>query len=227
HVPPYDDLRIIAGQGTVGLELVEQLPGVDVVLVPVSGGGLISGIATAVKSLRPQATVLGVEPELAADAQQSLRSGEHTAWDPDDTYRTLADGLRTPALGAHPWQHVRRNVDDIITVSEDGIRSAVRHLAVAGRLVAEPSGAVTTAAWLERDLPSGRTAAIVSGGASDPDLPPPLLRPGGSACRPPHLPWRRPRGARPRAPRTQPRISLLGTVLPMQGAAVFRTGAGC
>src|SRR5699024_9936897 len=84
---------------------------------------LISGIATAVKSLRPQATVLGVEPELAADAQQSLRSGEHTAWDPDDTYRTLADGLRTPALGAHPWQHVRRYVDDIITVSEDGIRS--------------------------------------------------------------------------------------------------------
>lgn len=178
HVPPYDDLRIIAGQGTVGLELVEQLPGVDVVLVPVSGGGLISGIATAVKSLRPQATVLGVEPELAADAQQSLRSGEHTAWDPDDTYRTLADGLRTPALGAHPWQHVRRYVDDIITVSEAGIRSAVRRLAVAGRLVAEPSGAVTTAAWLERDLPSGRTAAIVSGGSIDPDLLAQVLRTG-------------------------------------------------
>lgn len=170
HVPPYDDPRIIAGQGTVGLELMEQLPDVEVVLVPVSGGGLISGVATAVKSLGPQVTVIGVEPELAADAQQSLRSGEHIAWDPDDTYRTIADGLRTPTLGAHPWQHVRRYVDDIVTVGEDEIRAAVRHLAVAGRLVAEPSGAVTTAAWLGRDLPSGRTAAIVSGGSVDPSL---------------------------------------------------------
>src|SRR5699024_27178 len=122
---------------------------------------------------------------------------------------------------------VRRNVDDIITVSEDGIRSAVRHLAVAGRLVAEPSGAVTTAAWLERDLPSGRTAAIVSGGALAPALLAPLLRTGWTVCRPPHLARRRTPGARPRAPRTQPRITLRGTVLPMQGAAVFRTGAGC
>ena len=170
HVPPYDDPRIIAGQGTVGLELMEQLPDVEVVLVPVSGGGLISGVATAVKSLGPQVTVIGVEPELAADAQQSLRGGEHIAWDPDDTYRTIADGLRTPTLGAHPWQHVRRYVDDIVTVGEDEIRAAVRHLAVAGRLVAEPSGAVTTAAWLGRDLPSGRTAAIVSGGSVDPSL---------------------------------------------------------
>lgn len=170
HVPPYDDPRIIAGQGTVGLELMEQLPDVEVVLVPVSGGGLISGVATAVKSLGPQVTVIGVEPELAADAQQSLRGGEHIAWDPDDTYRTIADGLRTPTLGVHPWQHVRRYVDDIVTVGEDEIRAAVRHLAVAGRLVAEPSGAVTTAAWLGRDLPSGRTAAIVSGGSVDPSL---------------------------------------------------------
>jgi len=170
HVPPYDDPRIIAGQGTVGLELMEQLPDVEVVLVPVSGGGLISGVATAVKSLGPQVTVIGVEPELAADAQQSLRGGEHIAWDPDDTYRTIADGLRTPTLGALPWQHVRRYVDDIVTVGEDEIRAAVRHLAVAGRLVAEPSGAVTTAAWLGRDLPSGRTAAIVSGGSVDPSL---------------------------------------------------------
>lgn len=170
HVPPYDDPRIIAGQGTVGLELIEQLPDVEVVLVPVSGGGLISGVATAVKSLRPEVTVIGVEPELAADAQQSLRSGVHARWESEDTYRTIADGLRTPSLGRHPWRHVRRYVDDIVTVGEDRIRAAMRHLAVAGRLVAEPSGAVTTAAWLERDLPSGRIAAIVSGGSVDPAL---------------------------------------------------------
>lgn len=170
HVPPYDDPRIIAGQGTVGLELVEQMPGLDVVLVPVSGGGLISGIATAVKTLRPDVTVLGVEPELAADAQQSLRSGERTAWEPEQTYRTIADGLRTPSLGVHPWEHVRRYVDDIVTVTEDQIRAALRHLVLAGRLVVEPSGAVATAAWMHLDLPAGRTAAIVSGGSVDPKI---------------------------------------------------------
>lgn len=170
HVPPYDDPRIIAGQGTVGLELNEQFPDLDVALVPVSGGGLISGTATALKALRPAVTVIGVEPALAADAQQSLRAGERTAWDPEDTYRTIADGLRTPALGTHTWEHVRRTVDDIITVEEDEILAALRHLVVAGRLVAEPSGAVTTAAWLSRDLPSGKTAAIVSGGSIDPAL---------------------------------------------------------
>ena len=168
HVPPYDDPRIIAGQGTVGLELIEQLPDVDVVLVPVSGGGLISGVATAVKTVRPEVTVIGVEPELAADAQQSLRSGERTSWDAELTYRTAADGLRTPMLGALPWEHVRRLVDDIVTVSEDEIRAALHHLAVAGRLVAEPSGAVTTAAWMAQELPAGKTAAIVSGGSVDP-----------------------------------------------------------
>lgn len=168
HVPPYDDPRIIAGQGTVGLELIEQLPDVDVVLVPVSGGGLISGVATAVKTVRPEVTVIGVEPDLAADAQQSLRSGERTSWDAELTYRTAADGLRTPMLGAVPWEHVRRLVDDIVTVSEDEIRAALRHLAVAGRLVAEPSGTVTTAAWMTQELPAGKTAAIVSGGSVDP-----------------------------------------------------------
>lgn len=170
HVPPYDDPRIIAGQGTVGLELVEQVPDVDVVLVPVSGGGLISGIATAVKSLRPEVTVIGVEPELAADAQQSLRSGHHTAWEPEETYRTIADGLRTPSLGVHPWEHVRRYVDDIVTVTEEQILAALRHLVLAGRLVVEPSGAVATAAWLHLDLPAGKTVAIVSGGSVDPRL---------------------------------------------------------
>lgn len=170
HIPPYDDERIIAGQGTIGLELLEQVPDVDVILVPVSGGGLISGIATAVKSLRPEVRVIGVEPELAADAQQSLRSGERATWDVLDTYRTIADGLRTPSLGERTWPHVRRYVDDIVTVSEEQILDAVRHLAIAGRLVAEPSGAVTTAAWLTQELPAGKTVAIISGGSTDPAL---------------------------------------------------------
>lgn len=171
HVPPYDNPRVIAGQGTAGLELVEQLPEVDVVLVPVSGGGLISGIATAVKALRPQARVIGVEPELAADAAQSLREGRRVTWTGEQTYRTVADGLRTTSLGVHPWEHVRHRVDDIVTVTEEQILAAVRHLALAGRLVAEPSGAVATAAWMHDLVPAGATtAAIVSGGNVDPAL---------------------------------------------------------
>ena len=171
HVPPYDDLRVIAGQGTVGLELLEQVPDVDVVLVPVSGGGLVAGIATAVAALRPGVRVIGVEPELAADAAESLRAGRRVEWAPERTYRTVADGLRTTVLGVHPWEHVRRYVDEIVTVSEDQIRAAMRHLAVAGRLVVEPAGAATVAAWMHGLVPDGpTTAAVVSGGSVDPAL---------------------------------------------------------
>jgi threonine dehydratase len=166
-VRPYDDPAIIAGQGTVGLEIVQDLPDVDTVLVPVSGGGLISGVATAVKALKPDTLVIGVEPALAADAAESFRSGSRVAWTPEQTYRTIADGLRTTSLGEIPWRHVSRYVDDIITVDDDQIRDAVRRIASDCRLVAEPSGAVSTAAYLHRaaDLPAaGRFAAVVSGG---------------------------------------------------------------
>lgn len=173
-VPPYDDRRIIAGQGTVGLELVEDLPatgpgGLDAVLVPVSGGGLISGVAAAVKALAPHVKVIGVEPELAADAAESLAAGERRVWPFADTHRTIADGLRTNSLGVLPWEHVRQLVDGIVTVTEDEIRAAVAVLARRGRLVAEPSGAVTTAAYLYRaaQLPGHRFAAVVSGGNLD------------------------------------------------------------
>lgn len=174
HIPPYDDPRIIAGQGTVGLEIVQQLPNVDTVLVPISGGGLISGVATAVKALNPETRVIGVEPELAADAAQSFREGHRVTWEQGLTYRTIADGLRTPALGVHPWEHVKRYVDDIITVSEEQILAALRHLTLAGRLVVEPSGAVATAAWMHDLVPNqhdgGTMAAVVSGGSVDPAL---------------------------------------------------------
>jgi threonine dehydratase len=169
-VRPYDDAAIVAGQGTAGLEIISALPDTDVVLVPVSGGGLISGVATAVKSVNPNTRVIGVEPELAGDATESFRSGRRIAWTPEQTYRTIADGLRTTSVGEIPWRHISRYVDDIITVSEDEIRDAVGRLAVDARLVAEPSGAVSTAAYLHHssELPErGRFVAIVSGGNVD------------------------------------------------------------
>jgi threonine dehydratase len=171
-IPPYDDLRVIAGQGTVGLEILEDDPEVDVILCPVSGGGLISGIAAAAKALRPQVQVIGVEPELAADASESFRTGELVSWPTDQTYKTIADGLRTSSVGELPWEHIRRFVDGIITVSEREIRDAVRLIAFGSRLVAEPSGAVATAAHLfhSDELPPGRRVAVVSGGNVDPAL---------------------------------------------------------
>lgn len=172
-VPPYDDPYIVAGQGTVGLEIAEDAPDeLDTVLVPVSGGGLISGTAAAIKLACPGVRVVGVEPELAADAQESLRAGVRTAWPVADTYRTIADGLRTPSVGVLPFEHISAYVDDIVTVSEDEIRATVALLARRGRLVAEPSGAVAPAAYFHRaDELGGRVfAAVVSGGNLDPAL---------------------------------------------------------
>jgi threonine dehydratase len=176
-VPPYDDPWIIAGQGTVGLEIAEDATALDLdlrtVLVPVSGGGLISGAAAALKLTMPGVRVIGVEPELAGDAAASLRSGERQVWAYADTHRTIADGLRTNALGLLPWEHVQTYVDDILTVTEEEIRAAVAVLARRGRIVAEPSGAVATAAYLYHpdELPPGRSvAAVVSGGNLEPSL---------------------------------------------------------
>ena len=167
-IPPFNDEKIIAGQGTAGLEIIEDLPDVDLVLVPVGGGGLVSGVATAVKLLRPQAKVVGVEPALAADAQASLRAGKIVAWSGEQVGRTLADGLRTQHIGEINFEHIRRYVDDIVTVSEDEIREAMRRLAMGARLVAEPSGAVTSAAFFFHadGLPHAEKAvAIISGGS--------------------------------------------------------------
>lgn len=166
-VRPYDDPAIVAGQGTVGLEIVQELPDVDVVLVPVSGGGLIGGVATAVKSVKPNAVVIGVEPELAGDAAESFRTGERVTWTPEQTYRTIADGLRTTSVGETPWRQIQRYVDGFLTVTEDEIGDAVVRVATGCRLVAEPSGAVSTAAYLHHagELPAdGRFVAVVSGG---------------------------------------------------------------
>lgn len=172
-VPPYDDEKIIAGQATCGLEIVEALPDVDLVLSPVSGGGLLSGTATAVKLLKPDAKVFGVEPELAADATESFRTGSIVSWPAELTSRTICDGLRTQSVGVRNFAHIQRYVDGIITVTEAEVRAAMRAIVTTARLVPEPSGAVTTAALLfhAHELPRfTKAAAIVSGGNVDPAL---------------------------------------------------------
>jgi threonine dehydratase len=172
-VPPYDDEKIIAGQATCGLEIVEALPGVDLVLSPVSGGGLLSGTAAAIKLLRPAAKVFGIEPELAADTAESFRTGKIVTWSAELTSRTIADGLRTQSVGELNFAHIRAYVDGIITVTEAEIRAAMRAIVATTRLVPEPSGAVTTAALLfhSAELPPYRNAvAILSGGNVDPRM---------------------------------------------------------
>jgi len=172
-IPPYDDEQIIAGQGTCGLEIVQELSDVDLVVSPVSGGGLLSGIAAAVKQLRPQTKVFGIEPELAADTAESFRTGRIVTWTAEQTSRTLADGLRTQSVGVRNFAHIQAFVDGIITVTEAEIRSAMRAIVAATRLVPEPSGAVATAALLfhAHQLPVWRKAvAVVSGGNVDPVL---------------------------------------------------------
>ncbi len=172
-VPPYDDEVLIAGQGTIGPEILEDLPEVETVLVPVSGGGLISGIAAAIKLSRPDVRVIGVEPELAADARASMKSGRLVEFPAEQVGRTVADGLRVRRLGETPFEHVRAFVDDIVAVAEEEIIEAMRRLALRVRLVAEPSGAVTFAAYLfHRDelSASRRTVAVISGGNVEPRL---------------------------------------------------------
>ena len=172
-IPPFDDRAVIAGQGTIGLEIAADCPQVDLVLVPVSGGGLISGIAAAVRACCPRAAVVGVEPELAADARDSFRRGERIAWPAADTQRTIADALRVEQVGVLPFAHLRELVTDIVTVTEDEMRTAVRLLARHARLIAEPGGAAAVAAWLfhSAELPAARTpVAVLSGGNIDPAL---------------------------------------------------------
>jgi threonine dehydratase len=172
-VPPYNDERIIAGQGTVGLEILEDLPSVQTVLVPVGGGGLISGVAAAIKLSNPGIKVIGVEPALAADAQASLRSGHIVSSSAEQVSLTLADGLRTQSIGSINFEHIRKFVDEIVTVSEEEIRHALKLLSRDPQTLAEPSGAVTLAAFLfhARELPDTMTnVAVISGGNIDPDL---------------------------------------------------------
>lgn len=172
-IPPYNDEQIIAGQGTIGLEILEDLPEVETVIVPVGGGGMISGVATAVKQSQPSVNVIGVEPALAADARASLRAGKVVQLPAAEVIRTSADGLATQSIGDINFEHIHQYVDDIVTVSEDEIREAMRLLAGNPKTIAEPSGAVAVAAFLfHRDeLPHARVnVAVISGGNIAPDM---------------------------------------------------------
>jgi threonine dehydratase len=174
-VPPYDDDRVIAGQGTLGLEIAEDVPDLAAVLIPVGGGGLSSGVAVAIRALHPQARILGVEPELAADAQQSLREGHIVRWEASRTGSTIADGVRSQAIGRRPFAHLSRLLDGVVTVPEAEIAAAVRLIAEEARLVVEPSGALAPAAARFRAHEAGLTGlagtvvAVVSGGNVDPE----------------------------------------------------------
>jgi threo-3-hydroxy-L-aspartate ammonia-lyase len=185
EIPPFDDRRVIAGQGTIGLEIAEDFGAghgagqPSAILVPVGGGGMVSGIAVAVKALLPATRVIGVEPEFAADARDSLRAGARVAWAASDTARTKADSLRVEQVGELTFPHIEALVDDIVTVSEAELLEAVRRLALQGRLVAEPGGAVAVAAALFREpaelglISPGSEApvvAVLSGGNIDPTL---------------------------------------------------------
>jgi threonine dehydratase len=176
-IPPFDHPDVIAGQGTIGLEIAEDLPAVASVLVPISGGGLAAGIGVAMRARCPGARVFGVEPELAADTRDSLLAGELVHWPARQRVRTSADGLRAEPSEL-TFAHLRVVLDGVLTVSEAEIRSTVALLARRARLVAEPSGAVAPAAYLHRadQLPGGPTVAVVSGGNIDPALLDDILR---------------------------------------------------
>lgn len=177
-VPPYDDSLIIAGQATCGLEIAEQLPEVELIVSPVSGGGLLSGIATAAKLCLPGVKVWGAEPELAADAKESFETKSLVEWPGSQTTRTIADGLRTQSLGVLNFEHVLRYVDGIVAVTDEEILEATRLLLMSTEMIVEPSGAVSLAAVLfhTEALPRvSRVVCVVSGGNIDPGLKEELL----------------------------------------------------
>ena len=170
-IHPYNDPRIVAGQGTAALEFLASNPDLDVIMTPVGGGGLLSGTALSAKHTKPGIKVIGVEPELANDAWQSFRQKELI---PNKNTSTIADGLRT-SLGELPFSIIRQYVDDIITVSEESIISAMRFVWERMNIIIEPSSAVPLAALFDgkTDLPGKKTGIILSGGNIDLD----------------HLPW--------------------------------------
>ena len=166
-IHPYDDLRVMAGQGTTAIELLEDVPDLDMILCPVGGGGQLSGIAVAAKDLKPAVRVVGVEPAGADDAARSLKAGHIIPMlDP----RTIADGLKT-SLGERPFAEITRLVDDIVTVREESILKAMRQIWEVMKLIVEPSGAVAYAAIVEERLlgPGARVGIVLSGGNLDLD----------------------------------------------------------
>jgi len=168
-VPPYDHPQIIAGQGTAALELLEEEPDLDALLVPVGGGGLISGCAIAAKGMRPHIRVIGLEPETANDTLLSLQAGHRVETAPSET---IADGIRGTTPGELTFPHIQALVDDIVLVSDAEILAAMRFLALRMKQVVEPTGAVGAAALLHGKIPAKlhRVGVIVSGGNAEPAM---------------------------------------------------------
>jgi threonine dehydratase len=169
-IHPFDDLVVIAGQGTVGLEILEQVPDVEAIVVPVGGGGLVSGIAVAAKALRPAVKVIGVETELLPSMLAAVEAGKPVTLEPATT---LADGIAVKRAGELTCEHVKRYVDEIVTVSEEEIASAILYLLEREKTVVEGAGAVAVAALMQRrirGLEGKRTVAVVSGGNIDVNL---------------------------------------------------------
>jgi threonine dehydratase len=168
-VPPFDHPMIVAGQGTAALELMEEIPDLDALVICAGGGGLLAGCATIAKSIRPAIRMFGVEPELASDINQSVAKGERVTIPAPET---IADGLRTPSPGKLTFPIIQKLVESILLVSEDEIRAAMRFLMEQVKIVAEPSGAVAVAALLSGKLPAGigRAGVIISGGNVDPEF---------------------------------------------------------
>jgi threonine dehydratase len=167
-VPPYDDLLVIAGQGTCGLELLEDVPDLDALLTPCGGGGLFAGASTAAKSINPHVRCFPVESELSDDTRQSFVRGERVTIPPPPT---IADGMRTQTPGALTFPVVQKNAEDVLTVSEDEIVEALRFILLRMKLLVEPTGAVAAAAALFGKLPPNitRVGVVLSGGNVDPD----------------------------------------------------------
>lgn len=166
YIPPYDDPYVIAGQGTIGLEILTQVPDVDVIIVPVGGGGLISGILTVVKEINPHVIVIGVEPDTANDTYLSLKKGKITAIPPTST---IADGLRTSQPGDITFPIINKYIDDLVVVTEDEIKDAFRFMLERTKQIIEPSSAVTVAAILSGKLGliGKRIVVVLSGGNID------------------------------------------------------------
>jgi len=173
-VPAYDDYLIMAGQGTSGLELLEEVPDLDCVMTPCSGGGLFAGVSTAAKALKASIKCIAVEPDTANDTQQSIQKGERVKISPPPT---IADGLRVQTPGALTFPITRANADDVITVTDDEIRDAMRFMLFRMKLLVEPSGAAAAAAAFARKIPADcrRIGVVLSGGNVDPEILAPVI----------------------------------------------------
>ena len=164
-IPPFDDERIIAGAGTVGLEIVEEWPDVANIIVPLGGGGLLSGVALAATSLKPQVAVFGVEPRAGNDGEQSFHSGRIVTIEPP---KTIADGARTLAIGTRNFAIIRERVKNVVSVPDEALLDALKFAMYRTKLVIEPTGALGIAALMDGELKvQGPTAIVVSGGNLD------------------------------------------------------------